>query len=52
MGDGVDCPKIRSDDGTETPVSNLAPGIAIGDRAEVTRYHGGHGEMPRHGTFR
>ena len=38
MGDGVDCPKIRADDGTETPVSYLAPGIAIGDRVEVTGF--------------
>ena len=38
FGDGVDCPKIRSDDGTETSVSYLAPGIAIGERVEVTGF--------------
>ena len=38
MGDAVDCPKIRSDDGAETPVSYLAPGIAIGERVEVTGF--------------
>ena len=38
MGDGVDCPKIRADDGMETPISYLAPSIAIGDRVEVTGF--------------
>lgn len=38
MGDGVDCPKIRADDGTETAISYLAPSIAIGDRVEVTGF--------------
>lgn len=38
MGDGVECPRIRSDDGSETPVSYLAPSIAIGDRVEVTGF--------------
>ena len=38
FGDGVDCPKIRSDDGTETSVSYLAPGIDIGERVEVTGF--------------
>jgi hypothetical protein len=38
MGDGVDCAKVRADDGTVTGVSYLAPSIEIGQRVEVTGF--------------
>jgi hypothetical protein len=38
MGDGVDCPKVRADDGAVTSVSYLAPSIEIGQRVEVSGF--------------
>ena len=37
-GNAVDCPQIKTEDGTIVPVSYLAPSIAIGERVEVTGY--------------
>lgn len=36
MANGVECTKIRTDDGEEVAVSYLAPSIAIGARVTVT----------------
>lgn len=38
VGNAVDCPQVRADDGKIYPVSYLAPSIAIGDRVEVTGF--------------
>jgi hypothetical protein len=35
-GDGVDCPRVRTDDGQVYAVSYLEPAISIGDRVAVT----------------
>lgn len=36
QADGVECSKIKTDDGQVVAVSYLAPSIAIGDRVTVT----------------
>jgi hypothetical protein len=38
LGNAVDCPNVRTDDGVFVPVSYLAPSIAIGDRVKVTGF--------------
>jgi hypothetical protein len=38
IGNAVDCPQVRTDDGQSVPVSYLAPSVAIGDRVEVTGF--------------
>lgn len=38
QGDAVECPRVRSDDGSTHGISYLAPSIAIGDRVSVTGY--------------
>jgi hypothetical protein len=38
QGNAVDCPQVRTDDGTDYTVSYLAPAIKIGDRISVTGF--------------
>jgi hypothetical protein len=38
QGNAVDCPQIKTADGSIVPVSYLSPSIAIGDKVEVTGY--------------
>ncbi|KAB2945321.1 MAG: hypothetical protein F9K19_26360 [Rhizobiaceae bacterium] len=38
LGDAVDCPTVKTDDGKVVSISYLPPSIAIGDRLSVTGF--------------
>ncbi|WP_225028949.1 hypothetical protein [Xinfangfangia pollutisoli] len=40
MGNAVDCPEIRTDDGKLHPVKGLTAEVALGDRITVTGEYG------------
>lgn len=40
MGNAVDCPTLRTDDGVLHPVARLPADVALGDRVSVTGTYG------------